>query len=67
MNFRGNGLITFVGGDNCVIDGKTVRFANCTNKRYRKGRRNFFVNDRANFECYFDGTTYWAKTIDCLF
>lgn len=65
VNWRGSGRVTGVGSGYCAIDGKRVRFADCSSRRYRKGRSSFAVSDLVDYEGWDDGTTIWAKRIDC--
>mgnify|MGYP000859546426 CR=1 FL=1 len=66
-NWSGSAVIVTVGTDYCTLDnGRTIRFANCSTRRYRSGRNNFAVSDKINFDCYDDGKIVWVKSAICI-
>lgn len=64
-NWVGTAIITEVGDNYCTLDnGRTVYFANCSNRRYRGGWKSFAVKDKIDYECYDDGKRTWFKRCD---
>lgn len=66
-NWRGSGVIVSVGSDSCTLDnGRVIRFANCSSRRYKQGRKNFAVSDKINFDCWDDGKIIWVNSAVCV-